>query len=125
MKYYLAYVLSYILLSFLSIYLNDFIGISSEASPNVFVQIGCIWFLVKKISNSRILSIKEKFFLPVFFATVSVLFLFVIDFVFPTWEENNKDLTLFSVSMVFIFNYIIGFLTTFYVSKKYERKSPF
>lgn len=119
-KYYFIYIASYFLLSFLSIAVNKIFGLQPGVAPNIFVQIVCVIFIVKKLSQNKVLSIREKAFLPILFSCIAVIFFLVMLLVFPEWREEHRSPTLFSIIIIFIFNYVVGLIATLYIPKTHK-----
>lgn len=117
MKYYFIYVISYFLLSIISIYINKIFDLPPGVSPNIFVQVGCVAFFINKISNIEKLTNTKKLILPLLFSSTAIVFLYSMMVLFPEWREGRKEITPFVFLTVFLFNYLVGLVTTFYVSR--------
>ena len=117
MKYYLIYIVSYFLMSLVSIVINKLFELEPRISPNIFVQIICAGYLVKNVCLNNKLSMIGKAVLPLLFGVVAVIFFVVMIAIFPEWKDQHKPLTTYSILIMFGFNYLVGLVTTLYVSK--------
>ncbi len=122
-KYYFIYIASYFSLSILSIAINKIFELPPGVAPNIFVQVVCVAFVIKKLTQHTTLSIREKIALPILFGGTAVTFFYTMILKFPEWKNEHQSLTLFSVLMIFVFNYVIGLATTFYMSRYHKPRS--
>lgn len=116
MKYYFIYVISYFSLSILSIFINELLSFPPGVSPNIFVQIGCVAFFIKKVYNIERLKYTKIILLPLFFSGTAIVFLYFMEIFFLEWRQAGKEITPFVLTVVFLVNYFVGIVTTLYIS---------
>lgn len=104
-------------MSLISIGINKLFELAPGVSPNIFVQIICAVYLVKKVCQHSKLSMIGKVALPLLFGVVAVTFFMLMIEIFPEWKGQHKPLTTYSILIIFAFNYLIGLATTLYISK--------
>ncbi len=111
----LLYVASYFLLALVSAGINHIFVLQSGVSPNIVVQILCVGYIVKKLGQYGVFSLKAKITLPVLFGLVPVVFYVLMITAFPEWKDNQRFWSGTTLLAVFAFNYLVGLIVMLYV----------
>ncbi len=123
LKDYLLYVISYFSLSLVSVGINKVFVLQPGVSPNIVVQILCVGYLVKKLAQDSVFSMKKKVTLPLLFGVVAVAFYVLMMSVFPEWKGQLRFWSETTLLAIFLFNYLVGSVVMMFLLTRWNRKN--
>ncbi len=123
LKDYLLYVISYFSLSLVSVGINKVFVLQPGVSPNIVVQILCVVYLVNKLAQNSVFSMKKKVTLPLLFGIVAVAFYVLMMSVFPEWKGQLRFWSETTLLAIFLFNYLVGSVVMMFLLTRWNRKN--
>ncbi len=123
LKDYLLYVISYFSLSLVSVGINKVFVLQPGVSPNIVVQILCVVYLVNKLAQNSVFSMKKKVTLPLLFGIVAVAFYVLMMSVFPEWKGQLRFWSETTLLAIFLFNYLVGSVVMMFLLTRWNGKN--